>query len=605
MGVPVLIGNLAGDTAAGLLATLGAFTALYGNERPWRNRALHLAAVALALTVSVMLGIQAKEIPWLIVPAVVLIATSSTFLCNALRIGPPGAYMFALACAAGTGLPIVHLTVVHAGLLVLGGGLFAWLVHMTGALVQPRGPERSAVAAAARATARLLASVGTPGEDASRHAAALALHHAWTVLVTWQPLRPASGEGLRQLRVLNRELHLLFADILDASAAGGAPPAGAGDALRSIVERLRTMDTKGQPSDEASRDDAYAGDRPEPGRPPFGHHDLRRSLSESMRPWSPALMATARVGIAAAIAGTLGITLGLERAYWAMAAAVLVLYQGLDWVRSVQRGIERMIGTLVGLLLAGVILAIDPHGLWLVATLMLLQFAIEMLVMRNYALAVVFITAIALTIASGAEPVSDPGLLLFARGIDTVIGCVAGLLVMTVMSPRAVEIRIPRELVGVLVALKRVLARAGKGDVTSAAARHARRDLQHRTFTLLQAYEAGMGAKPWHRAQAERSWPAVSAAQRLAYRVLSFCWVLEKSAGDRAVIAREAFGPDGEKRIGRALLQLARAIHAGARPAPQAPLPEFLGAEMRLMHESLVAISAAAKDDARRPDTAG
>ncbi len=591
MGVPVLIGHLAGDTAAGLLATLGAFTALYGNERPYRNRAFHLAAVALALTVSVMLGIQAKEIPWLVVPAVVLIATSSTFLCNALRIGPPGAYMFALACAAGTGLPIVHLSLGQAGLLVFGGGVFAWLAHMAGVLVQPRGPERFAVAAATRATARLLHGIGTPGEDAARHAAALALHQAWTVLVTWQPARPAADESLRRLRGLNRELHLLFADILNASAAGSAPPADAGDALRDIAARLRTIggrEADGRDENKADPAGTHPGEGADSGRIPLGHHDLRESLRESVRPWSPAWMATARVGAAAAIAGTLGILLGLERAYWAMAAAVLVLYQGLDWMRSLQRGIERMLGTLVGLALAGAILAIDPDGLWLVVTLMLLQFTIEMLVMRNYALAVVFITAVALTIASGAEPVSDPARLLLARGVDTVIGCVTGLLIMTVMSPRTVEIRIPRELVGVLVAVKRALARAASGDVDSAAARRARRELQHRAFALLQAYEAGMGAKPWHRAQAERSWPTVVATQRLAYRVLTFCWMLEKSVDDRAAIVHASFGPGGERQIGRALLQLARAVHAGTGPAPLASLPEFLRAELRLLHDSLV-----------------
>ena len=29
---------------------------------------------------------------------------NATFLCNALNVGPPGAYMFALACAVGTAL---------------------------------------------------------------------------------------------------------------------------------------------------------------------------------------------------------------------------------------------------------------------------------------------------------------------------------------------------------------------------------------------------------------------------------------------------------------------------------------------------------------------
>lgn len=65
----------------------------------------------------------------------------------------------------------------------------------------------------------------------------------------------------------------------------------------------------------------------------------------------------ARAGLAATIAGALGAALDLERAYWIMAAGVLILHQGLDWQRSLQRGVERMIGTIVGLILAGAILA--------------------------------------------------------------------------------------------------------------------------------------------------------------------------------------------------------------------------------------------------------
>ena len=74
-------------------------------------------------------------------------------------------------------------------------------------------------------------------------------------------------------------------------------------------------------------------------------------------------------------------------------------------------------GTWVGLLLAGFILALHPRGLWLAATLMVLQLVIELCVVRNYALAVVFITAAALTIASGGQSVADLGHLLLVRGL--------------------------------------------------------------------------------------------------------------------------------------------------------------------------------------------
>jgi uncharacterized membrane protein YccC len=160
---------------------------------------------------------------------------------------------------------------------------------------------------------------------------------------------------------------------------------------------------------------------------PLGHPNAGAAMLEALRPGSNPMRVIARVGVAAALAGALALIFHFERAYWAVAATVLMLHQGFDWMRTLQRSIERLLGTWVGLLLAGAILTLHPQGVWLVLTIMALQFTIEMLVIRNYALAAVFITGAALTIAAGGHPVEDAGSYLWARGIDTLIGCVLAL----------------------------------------------------------------------------------------------------------------------------------------------------------------------------------
>ncbi len=86
------------------------------------------------------------------------------WLCNALAVGPPGAYIFVVACAAGIGASAAHLAPWTLGLLVLGGGAVAWLVQMSGAVFGFRKPERAAVAAAAEAVADYLEAVNSPQE---------------------------------------------------------------------------------------------------------------------------------------------------------------------------------------------------------------------------------------------------------------------------------------------------------------------------------------------------------------------------------------------------------------------------------------------------------
>lgn len=574
MAAPVLAGWLAGNIPMGMMATIGGFTALYGSGRPYVNRVRHLAVVVLAFAVTVALGVGVAESPALVVPVVVAIAMVATFLCNALRVGPPGAYMFTLACAAGTALPVGDLDPLRIGLLVLAGGAFAWLAHMVGALFAFRAPERAAVRAAATAVARFAEAAGSTREDDARHAAALAMRDSWTSLVIHQPVQPRPDGVLSHLRAINRELNLVLVDIINAPTDD--------DIRTALAARAHVLEAEAAGATRRR-------DRTDPGHVPLGHTGLIGTLRESMKPWSPAVMAAARVGVAAALAGLIGAAFELERAYWAMAAAVLILHQGLDWMRALQRGIERMLGTMVGLILAGAILMIDLQGLWLVLAIGLVSFTIEMTVIRNYALAVVFITSAALTIAAGGYPVGDVGHLLWVRGSDTVIGCVIALAVLAATSPRVVAVRIPQELVRTLDTLQNVLGLLARGDPRSGPARLAHRDLQQRTIALLQSYDAAIGsATPLQRDLAERSWPAVVAAQRLAYRVLATCWSLAEMEEDEAGAAiRDLLGHDGEGRVSRALVLLQEAVRDGTRPVALPLLPEFLNTEMQSLHASI------------------
>ena len=163
-----------------------------------------------------------------------VIAMAAVLICNALAVGPPGAYMFVLACAAGTGVASEHLSPWRVGLLVFAGGAFAWLMHMSGSLTDLRRPEKASVAAAAQAVAAFVDAVGSPSEGAARHRAATALHQSWNVLVTFQPVNPRPNSTLRRLRALNRELHVLFAEAMCAAANHEPSPADGAQRARRL-----------------------------------------------------------------------------------------------------------------------------------------------------------------------------------------------------------------------------------------------------------------------------------------------------------------------------------------------------------------------------------
>ncbi len=408
MVVPILVGWAAGDVSAGLVATIGGFTSLYGSGRPYLNRAMYLGAIAVSFAVVVALGDWAAASLWSAVLVVTVIAMIAVLICQALSVGPPGAYMPVLACAAAVGIAAEHLSPWRLGALVLAGGAFSWVVHMAGALVRPRGPERAAVAGAAEAVATY---IETSSPDA-RHRAAQLLHEAWIVLVTFQPVRPKPDDALYRLRMTNRRLHVLFAEAM-AAADRGQPLSVDGAAL---ARQLGTV-----PDDIGGSFE---------GLIPLGRPSVGTLLRRAVTPGAPPLTAALRTAVAVAIAGTVTVGLNMDHAYWVMAAAVLMLNQGFDWRRTVQRGIERTLGTWLGLVLAGGILVAAPGGPWLALIVGTLQFLIEMFVVRNYTVAVIFITPAALTIASGGHRITHVLDMLLARGIDTVIGCAVALLVL-------------------------------------------------------------------------------------------------------------------------------------------------------------------------------
>ncbi|MFT3668447.1 MAG: FUSC family protein [Pseudoxanthomonas sp.] len=520
MGVPVLVGGLSGHTAAGLMAATGGFTAVYGSGRPYLSRARELALIALAFATVTGFGLAVAPLGWaVVVPAVALLAMLATWFCNALQVGPPGGYLFLMACAASASMLKPPFDPWHASLLVLAGGAFAWAVHMAGALAWPRGPEKAAVAQAARAVLAFLDASGTPLRATARHEAALALHQAWSALVTYQPVAARPGGRLATLRALNRQLHLVFAR---AAGTDGAASPALSDDVRRIEAQALSLPRK------------RSSDAPAvPPGVPVGHpgawHALKGALIE---PASRQVIL--RVGVASLLAGGLGALFHLERAYWAVAAAVLMLHQGFDWTRTVVRALERLLGTWVGLLLAGAILLWHPQGLWLVLTIMLLQFVVEMLVVRHYALAVVFITGAALTLASGGHPVDAPGEYLLARGLDTLVGCAVALLVYRALPVRDDGRGLSAPMARVLHGVATLAPMLASGQVDDVAARTARRDLQRTTFALEQAYGAAVVASPRQRAVAEDRWPLVAAVQQLAYRMLSACW--QRSHGEDAAV---------------------------------------------------------------------
>ena len=165
-------------------------------------------------------------------------------------------------------------------------------------------------------------------------------------------------------------------------------------------------------------------------RPAVRHRDA--ALHEERLPMSFVIDDISRVillrlVLASAIAVAVSAPLGLPRAYWVILTVVVILQNGHTVRLSALRGVHRVLGTFVGLALFGLIALFAPEGLWLAFVLMGLQFVVEMVVIRNYGLALVFITPLALLISTQGGHVGE---IIADRVVDTLIGTAIAMLVL-------------------------------------------------------------------------------------------------------------------------------------------------------------------------------
>lgn len=118
----------------------------------------------------------------------------------------------------------------------------------------------------------------------------------------------------------------------------------------------------------------------------------------------------------------------IQNPYWIPVSCMAVI-QGANLHHIWRRTFQRILGTFIGLGLCWVILSVSNTPVSICISIILLQFIIEMLIVRNYALAVIFITPMTILIAETANPIfHNTDELIFVRFWDIVLGSILGAL---------------------------------------------------------------------------------------------------------------------------------------------------------------------------------
>lgn len=136
-----------------------------------------------------------------------------------------------------------------------------------------------------------------------------------------------------------------------------------------------------------------------------------------------------RVLLSVTIASAFSIPLGVPHVYWVIMTAGVLLQTGHTLRIPTIRALQRVGGTILGVGAFSLLAMTNPSGFWIVVVVAALQFAVEVVIVRNYGLGLMFITPVALTISTA---VGTTGVLVVGadRIIDTILGAGIAMIVL-------------------------------------------------------------------------------------------------------------------------------------------------------------------------------
>ncbi|WP_126416264.1 FUSC family protein [Trueperella bialowiezensis] len=526
----------------GSLVSFGTFVVLYGHDTAAGRRFRTVTGVAAAMTISATVGAVVAPIPWLWVMSLAVTAALLTFLLKTLQVGPPGAFYIVLVQGAAGSAALSGKTPTTVFITVGIGAFVAAAIGMLDLLWDPHGPQRRAVKAAVKATDEFVKAldvvvIGHLSEEspewetlaAKRHDASMSIHHAWTTVTDGTDVLQFADElsaiERRYMRYNTRALDYVtglrvasFKNIsaeteigVDEATLHSADPERRRQARRIATEQIRET--------------------------ALGRPQAVRLLMRALRPYSEERLVALRAFIGTLLAGSVALILGSSHVYWAAAFATLLLNRGGTRDSQIVRTFQRVLGTIGGLGVFAILQYLDLRGWALIIVAGLMQATVEMFMERNYGVATMFITPLALTLAEKAASGGVTEVLVLDRLLDTFIAA-AFVIVTLFFVGRSRRVPMMRAYArNVVEGIEEVLVDiAGHRQTTPKGQEH-RRMLY---YALLQSHEVSSYAEADEPDASEGYVEMEESLSNLGYLVLAMAWHPDlRNARDLAAQCRE------------------------------------------------------------------
>jgi uncharacterized membrane protein YccC len=536
--LPVMIGLLFGNLEYGLIAGMGGFTYLYVFNIPYAQRAKKLFFVVLGMTLVSALGTLAAPYPLVVAILMGIIGSASIFIFGALKIKGPSAIFFVLVFAMTTGMPVHPELVLFRACLIFLGGVLSWVLAMIGWLFDPHGPETGVVKKVYSELAAFLDSVGTEQFNETRHRVMSDLKEAEeTLAVGYIPWR--NTDLFNRLVILNNHANTIFLYVLENfSKTNVKLPSELGEFIREIANSLDLKNKSESVSKKillpeemkesvlqlfAKITDADAIMNEPTSKinqvTQISKPSIRTSFLGAFDKNSIVFINAVRFGIFTIIAAIIAYEFEFIRPYWVPLSCVAVM-SGFTIVATYHRAIQRAFGTILGILIASLILMTHPTGFIIAVLILLLTFITELFIVKNYGLAALFFTPNALLMAES----TSHGSFTFtyfasARLIDIFTGITIGLIGVFFVGRRSASSRLPHLITKTIRSQAQLLLILFSDQGTGFNASKSCEIMKMRTNVnnLKTLYDTASGEIPVNKKALEYYWPVIFSIEHLGY----------------------------------------------------------------------------------------
>ncbi|SFE37384.1 Uncharacterized membrane protein YccC [Lentibacillus persicus] len=537
-GLPVFIGLLFGNLQYGLTAALGGFTYLYVFNVPYAQRAKKIFFVVLAMTLIAAIGTLAAPYPLMVAVLMGIIGGTAVFIFGALKISGPNAIFFVLVFAMITGMPVDQdAFLIRAG-LVFSGGALSWIIAMIDWFVNPHGPETGVVKRVYLGLASLLDAVGTAHFNEEKHRVMSVLKEAEDTLAAgYIPWR--TTDLFNRLYILTDHANVIFTYIVNHFAnRETALPGELAESLRILAESIETKPKHGRAAPKVNRQDSddeavatlyskiFDADAifNEPSSKinqviRISKSSLRTIFFGAFDKNSIVFLSSVRFAALTIVAAIIAFELDLARSYWVPLSCVAVM-SGSTILATYHRAIQRSIGTIVGILIASVILAAQPSGFMIALFIFLLTGITELFIVKNYGLAALFFTPNALLMAeSTTQQAFSFSYFASARLIDILIGSAIGLIGVWMVGRKSASSRLPHLIAKTIRSQSQFLMVLFSDQGEGFDATKSREKLKMRTnmVNLKTVYNTASGEVPVDQRALDYYWPIVFTVEQLGY----------------------------------------------------------------------------------------